>query len=123
MVEGMLVVHGWLLIGVVFTAVIHMLGSSVLSLKSFQCKNGLSVYGLIVSVLAALALGTAVLAERAWGGVGGTAVLALFCLSQPIVLKLPEQCFRHQKFWLASNSSIVALPAFVLAQQVALFIG
>ncbi len=119
----MLHVHGWLLIRVVFTAFIHMVGSSVLFLKSFQCERGLAVYGGIVSILAVLALATAVLAVRTWGWVLLTAVLTLLCLSQLIILRMPDQSWQYRKFWLASNSSIVAVLAFVLAQQVASRVG
>ena len=119
----MLHVHGWLLIGVAFTAVIHMIGSSVLFLKSFQSEKGLTVYGGVVSVLAVLVLATAVLAARTWGWVLLTAVLTLLCLSLLITLRLPVQSWPYRRFWLASNSSIVALLAFILAKQVASLVG
>ncbi|MFQ5399401.1 MAG: hypothetical protein ACE5E7_07360 [Anaerolineae bacterium] len=120
---NLLHLHGWLLIGVTFTAVIHMLGSSVLFIKVFQCENGQRIYGIIASILAALALGTGVLAQRYVGAMLATAVLLLLAASQLIVLGLPEQTFQHRRFWLATNSSIVALFAFVLAKQVAALIG
>lgn len=123
MAMRLLQVHGWLLIGVTLTAVIHMGGASVLFIKTFQCEKGLWIYGITASVLAALALETGILAGRGLGALLVTAVLALLAFSQLIVLQMPEHAFPHRAFFLASNSSVVSLLAFVLAKQVASLTG
>jgi hypothetical protein len=120
---NMIHLYGWLLIGISFTAVIHMLGSSVLFIKAFQCDKGLLHYGVIVLILATMAFIMGINAKLQMGFLLATTILLLLGLFQVIVLGLPEYPFRYRSFLTSTNSSIVALIAFILAKQVSLIIS
>ena len=115
--------YGWLLIAVTFTAVIHMFGSSILFIKAFQCDKGLLSYGVIVSILATMAFIAGINAKLQIGFLLATTMLILLGLFQVIALRLPEDAFKYRSFLTSTNSSIVALIAFILAKQVSLIIS
>lgn len=111
------------LIGLSFTAVLHVLGSSVLFINAFKCEKGLFIYGLIASLLAAVALASSFLAGISLGLMLLTTVVLLLALSQPLLLIQPSSYGKHRQLWLSSNSALVALLAFILAKLAVPLVG